>query len=148
MPLTEPADHHRLTPTPVTHIPSFAGDARTGPAATESLSPSPPGTDTEAPTLSPTPSDTPTPLPTPDDISRELHVPILMYHYVSAPPPDADVYRVDLSVPPENFYWQMRWLKENGYNHPLEHLFYYLNTGVRTAEAHRADVRRRLYRQL
>lgn len=134
LPLTEepgPTDTGS-PPTPSdTQPPSASPETpATGPAATESLSPSPPGTDTEAPTLSPTPSDTPTPLPTPDDISRELHVPILMYHYVSAPPPDADVYRVDLSVPPENFYWQMRWLKENGYNViTLEHLFYYLNTG-------------------
>lgn len=96
----------------------------------DGASPSPSGTSAETPALSPTPADTPTPLPTPDDIARERHVPILMYHYVSAPPPESDVYRVDLSTQPENFYWQMRWLKENGYNViSLEHLFYYLNTG-------------------
>jgi len=38
-----------------------------------------------------------------------------MYHYISQPPPDADIYRVDLSVTPENFREQMTYLAENGY---------------------------------
>lgn len=56
------------------------------------------------------------PLPTPSGVySWTLKVPILMYHYISAPPDDADVYRVDLSTPPDAFREQMAWLKNNGY---------------------------------
>ena len=39
-----------------------------------------------------------------------------MYHYISEPPEDADKYRVDLSVAPEDFRRQMAYLAENGYN--------------------------------
>ena len=54
-------------------------------------------------------------LPASDGVMRTVDVPILMYHYVSEPPSDADVYRVDLSVTPDEFRNQMAWLKENGY---------------------------------
>ena len=54
-------------------------------------------------TPSPTATPTPTPGPTPDGVARTLQVPILMYHYVSVPPADADVYRRDLSVSPALF---------------------------------------------
>src|SRR5579859_6620537 len=46
---------------------------------------------------------------------RQVRVPILMYHYVSDPPPGSDKYRVDLSVPPAKFAAQLHWLKDNGY---------------------------------
>jgi peptidoglycan/xylan/chitin deacetylase (PgdA/CDA1 family) len=39
-----------------------------------------------------------------------------MYHYISIPPEDADEYRVALSVTPNDFRQQMRYLAENGYN--------------------------------
>jgi peptidoglycan/xylan/chitin deacetylase (PgdA/CDA1 family) len=65
----------------------------------------PPPTDTPVSTIGPTPDGTP----------RELRVPILMYHYVSEPPPDSDAYRRDLSVTPEQFREQMQFLKDNGY---------------------------------
>jgi len=56
------------------------------------------------------------PLPTPMGIySWTLKVPILMYHYISEPPPGADIYRVDLSVTPDSFRQQMAFLSENGY---------------------------------
>ena len=56
------------------------------------------------------------PLPTPiGGYSWTLKVPILMYHYISQPPADADVYRVDLSVTPDNFRQQLAWLRDNGY---------------------------------
>lgn len=56
------------------------------------------------------------PMPTPSGVySWTLKVPILMYHYISEPPPDSDVYRVDLSVAPNSFRQQMAYLKENGY---------------------------------
>ncbi len=44
-----------------------------------------------------------------------MKVPILMYHYISAPPEDADKYRLDLSVTPDDFRAQMAYLAENGY---------------------------------
>ncbi|HLY24871.1 MAG TPA: polysaccharide deacetylase family protein [Aggregatilineales bacterium] len=46
---------------------------------------------------------------------RQVRVPILMYHYISDPPPGSDKYRVDLSVPPDKFAAQLHWLKDNGY---------------------------------
>lgn len=83
---------------------------------------------TETPT--PTPTHTATPLPTPDSRDREFLVPILMYHYISVPPADADVYRLDLSVTPDHFRQQMQWLKDNGYQPiSLYHLIYALNIG-------------------
>lgn len=55
-------------------------------------------------------------LPTPQGVySWTLKVPILMYHYISTPPADADIYRVDLSVTPEAFAEQMAYLRDNGY---------------------------------
>jgi peptidoglycan/xylan/chitin deacetylase (PgdA/CDA1 family) len=38
-----------------------------------------------------------------------------MYHYISVPPEDADEYRLDLSVTPENFRAQMEYLAANGF---------------------------------
>jgi peptidoglycan/xylan/chitin deacetylase (PgdA/CDA1 family) len=90
--------------------------------------PSPTATATKVPTLPPplptvttvagdVPVPAPPPLPTPqDNVSRTLKVPILMYHYVSSPPEDADVYRVDLSVEPAVFREQMTYLAANGYS--------------------------------
>ena len=63
-----------------------------------------------------TPEAAAAPLPTPmGTYSWTLKVPILMYHYISQPPADADVYRVDLSVTPDNFRQQLAWLRDNGY---------------------------------
>jgi peptidoglycan/xylan/chitin deacetylase (PgdA/CDA1 family) len=59
--------------------------------------------------------------------SWTLKVPILMYHYISEPPADADVYRVDLSVTPDMFRQQMTYLHENGYT-PIS--FYELTTAI------------------
>ncbi len=82
--------------------------------ATQTAAVSPP---TPAVTLLAVPaSPTPELLPTPSGIySWTLKVPILMYHYISTPPDDADVYRLDLSVTPEMFRQQMTWLHDNGY---------------------------------
>jgi peptidoglycan/xylan/chitin deacetylase (PgdA/CDA1 family) len=41
-----------------------------------------------------------------------------MYHYLSVPPPDADIYRLDLSVTPAAFDAQMAYLAQEGY-HPI-----------------------------
>lgn len=52
---------------------------------------------------------------TPTRVITSARVPILMYHYLSTPPANADKVRLDLSVSPENFEAQLKWLKENGY---------------------------------
>lgn len=83
---------------------------------TAALSPPTPPVTEEAATPAPTEAIANEPLPTPMGIySWTLKVPILMYHYVSEPPPDSDIYRTDLSVTPEMFRRQMAFLSENGY---------------------------------
>jgi peptidoglycan/xylan/chitin deacetylase (PgdA/CDA1 family) len=63
---------------------------------------------------------------------RVAHVPILMYHYVSVPPLAASRYRLDLSVTPQNFEAQVKYLSDNGYTTiDLEDLYNYLATGAR-----------------
>jgi peptidoglycan/xylan/chitin deacetylase (PgdA/CDA1 family) len=54
-------------------------------------------------------------LPTPDGVPRTVKVPILMYHYISTPPPDADAYRIDLSTAPELFAAHLDRLQADGY---------------------------------
>jgi len=68
------------------------------------------------------PPPTPTGVPLPDEVG----VPILMYHYVSELPPNADVYRRDLTVSPEAFEAQLQYLDEAGY-HPITLDDLYLN---------------------
>lgn len=53
-----------------------------------------------------------------------------MYHYVSEPPPEADVYRKDLSVTPAQFESHVQALQNAGYQSiPLSDLVSYLATG-------------------
>lgn len=107
------------------------------PTATETATPTwtPTATETPGPTSTPTltltPTQAPTPAPTRDPNLRVAHVPILMYHYISVPPPDADVYRLDLSVTPDAFQAQMDYLAAGGY-HPIrvEDLTDYLLNGT------------------
>jgi peptidoglycan/xylan/chitin deacetylase (PgdA/CDA1 family) len=61
------------------------------------------------------PSPTPVPLPTPDGVPRRVVVPVLMYHHVGEPDATADAIRRDLSVSPENFEAQLRYLIEHGF---------------------------------
>jgi peptidoglycan/xylan/chitin deacetylase (PgdA/CDA1 family) len=86
-------------------------------SATPTASPVPTNTPTATATATtlPTPTATVTPTPAPDGIARRLRVPILMYHYISAPPPGADAVRKDLSVPPDKFAQHLSWLREQGY---------------------------------
>jgi len=72
-------------------------------------------TDTPPPTQTVTPSATATPWPTPDGLPRQVRVPILMYHHIAVPPPDADAIERDLSVTPADFEAQLQWLAQNGY---------------------------------
>ncbi|MEM7799439.1 MAG: polysaccharide deacetylase family protein [Chloroflexota bacterium] len=58
--------------------------------------------------------DLPSRLPTPV-LTYTVRVPILMYHYVSSPPEDANRYRVNLSVEPDDFRAQMAFIRDRGY---------------------------------
>lgn len=75
---------------------------------------------TAAATAGPRPTPTAVPLP------EEAEVPILMYHYVSELPPDADAYRRDLTVPPAQFEAQLSYLDEADY-HPITLMDLYLH---------------------
>jgi peptidoglycan/xylan/chitin deacetylase (PgdA/CDA1 family) len=101
---------------PPTAIPSITpnptASATSKPAE---ILPSPTTQTLEAPAATAT-ATKPAPLPTPAGVySWTLKVPILMYHYISSPPEDADKYRIDLSVTPADFREQMDFLAENGY---------------------------------
>jgi len=106
-PLTSPA-----TGTPTTTL---------APTVTPTIVPTATATNPSAPTATPTAASTPTPVATatrnltPDGVQRTANVPILMYHYISEPPADADIYRKDLSVAPARFESHLRLLQERGY---------------------------------
>lgn len=51
-----------------------------------------------------------------DGTLRRIYVPILMYHYVSPLPPNADDIRVGLTLDPAIFRQHMQYLQEEGYN--------------------------------
>lgn len=81
------------------------------------------------PTQEPTPTATPTPLiePTPVDPSYRLRVPVLMYHYLSVPPADANAIRLDLSITPTLFESHLAYLQAAGYQSiSLKELYYAL----------------------
>jgi peptidoglycan/xylan/chitin deacetylase (PgdA/CDA1 family) len=69
--------------------------------------------------------------PTPDGVQREARVPILMYHHIADSPPNADPIRRDLSVSPQAFEAQLRYLVEAGYQPiTLRDLIYHLTLGA------------------
>jgi len=91
-------------------------------------------TPTFAPTLTPAPTVTPTLVPTfvptatatiavpliitrdANAFNREVTVPILMYHYIEpVPSNNKDQLRADLTVTPDKFEAQLKFLKERGY---------------------------------
>jgi len=55
-------------------------------------------------------------LPSPDGTKRQVRVPILMYHYISDPPRDANDIRRDLSLAGPDFELQLRYLVNEGYH--------------------------------
>jgi peptidoglycan/xylan/chitin deacetylase (PgdA/CDA1 family) len=67
-----------------------------------------------------------TPAPTPTSTPQSAQVPILMYHYVSELPLDADHYRRDLTVTPDNFEEQLQYLADAGF-HSITLTDLYLN---------------------
>ena len=97
-----------LTPIP-TSTPTEQSSIPTPSPAATMTQPSSPVVEDEAGTKPP-------PLPTPVGVfSWTLKVPILMYHYISVPPEDADKYRTDLSIAPDAFREQMAYLADNGF---------------------------------
>jgi peptidoglycan/xylan/chitin deacetylase (PgdA/CDA1 family) len=100
----------------VTSVPTLPPTATQAAQATATSPPLSTGVPATA-ALLPTATHVPLPLPTPHEVfSQTLQVPILMYHYISIPPADADKYRIDLSVAPEDFRQQMAYLAENGFS--------------------------------
>ncbi len=70
-----------------------------------------------------------------DGVNRTVTVPILMYHYLSVPPPDADIYRLDLSVTPNLFAAHLDRLLAEGYQTiSLYALFEHLANGTQLPE--------------
>jgi peptidoglycan/xylan/chitin deacetylase (PgdA/CDA1 family) len=128
VPLTvEPTGTLMVTATAFT---SSTPTATFRPTATSTAIATPLPTATPSPTTSPTPTPEPTSRPTPDGVARTLHVPILMYHYISSPPADADVYRRDLSVTPAQFESHLKYLVDAGYHAiALDDLLYALAQG-------------------
>ena len=60
-----------------------------------------------------------------------MRLPILAYHHIAIPPPDADAVRVDLSLPPEAFRQQLQYLVEQGYTTiTLSDLIHHLARGA------------------
>ncbi len=88
--------------------PVTAGSMPTDPAPPEPVP-------AEATPVPPPPEPTAAVAPTPDGSARTVRVPILMYHYLSVPPPGADRYRVDLSVAPDTFAAHLDAMQQAGY---------------------------------
>jgi peptidoglycan/xylan/chitin deacetylase (PgdA/CDA1 family) len=99
------------------------------PTASWTLTSTPTPTPTAAWTLTSTPAPSPTststlapastPLPTSAVVTsgeQAARVPILMYHHIATPPPGADAVRVDLSVPPDVFDAEMKFLADQGFH--------------------------------
>ncbi|MGH2594169.1 MAG: polysaccharide deacetylase family protein [Anaerolineae bacterium] len=129
-----PVGTSTATPT-ITPSPTSTFTATPTATATPTNTPTPDASTTlsASPTLtpSPIPTATPRPRPQPDGVRRSAHVPILMYHYISIPPSPADKLRVDLSVVPDDFDAQMKWLTENNYHTiTFTDLYYYLAVGT------------------
>lgn len=53
---------------------------------------------------------------TPQIFGNKLRVPILIYHYIGKNPNPADLVRNNISIDPDKFEEQMKYLKDNGYN--------------------------------
>jgi peptidoglycan/xylan/chitin deacetylase (PgdA/CDA1 family) len=110
-PLPSPSPEPTLTPTSEPMPTAAAPPTEVAPDPTALAEP----TLEPTPLPTPEPTATPRPLPTPDGVIRTVQVPILMYHYISAPPPDAGAVRRDLSISPAQFEAHLRYLQDQGY---------------------------------
>jgi peptidoglycan/xylan/chitin deacetylase (PgdA/CDA1 family) len=107
----------------VSLTPSHTSAATETATATLPHTATPTATATLTPTLTPTPSHTHTPTPTstpwptPDSNARtrEVKAPILMYHHVGPLPDAPDMIRIGLTILPDNFEAQLKFLQERGY---------------------------------
>ncbi len=101
------------TPTP-TITPTFTPTFTPEPTLTH--------TPTATPTARPNATPTATFTPEPDYVAtrvargRSIGVPILMYHHIAVPPPNADGIRLDLSVPPQRFEEMMAYFAGKGFH--------------------------------
>ncbi len=115
--LQEAAEALRPLPSPEAasgERPSLAPMASPTPAVSPTASVPPPAASGPASPTPPVPFFQ-EPLPSGDGVPRALRVPILMYHYISNPPPGADRYRLDLSVRPSLFEAHLQYLRYAGY---------------------------------
>lgn len=116
---TETATPRPTSTATATTVPSPTTTSTPTPSPTVALTPTPPATSTP-----------PSPSPSAPAEARQVRVPILMYHYISDPPANADAYRLDLSVRPRDFQAQLAYLQEAGYETiGLNDLVRYLTTG-------------------
>lgn len=118
--------------TAVPAIPTTIATAIAPATATATGTPTSTASPTEPATSTPiaTAVSAPSPPPTPDGIRRQVRLPILMYHYLSEPLPDADRYRRDLSVSPGLFEQHLVYLQAEGYQAiSLYDLLYHLSQG-------------------
>ncbi len=119
--LVQPPVTEEIAPIPSATVVRTVTPTETAVPPTPTVPPSPTRESTASPTPEPptspiaTPMLLPSPAPTYSPAPAEVRVPILMYHYVSELPPDADSYRHNLTVVPAKFEEQLRYLKEQGY---------------------------------
>ncbi len=99
----------------VTPSPTFTASSTRTATPTDLPTDTPVPTDTPLPSATPRPTSTFTPEPTPIGEGFGMSVPILMYHYLSVPPDDADAIRQDLSVTPAQFEAHLAYLRQSGY---------------------------------
>lgn len=103
-----------LTPTS-TATPTQTATSTATPTPTETATLTTTPTPEATPTQTATPTEAPLPTATYPPPPEEAHVPILMYHYISELPPNADYIRRGLTVEPDKFEAQLGYLKEQGY---------------------------------
>ncbi len=102
-----------------TETPTITPTLTGTPTPTPTFTDTPTATATATPRPSATPTLTPVPVTPPtkgSGTARTVEIPILMYHHIAVPPPGSDAIRVDLSVPPDVFDAEMRYLAEHGYH--------------------------------
>jgi peptidoglycan/xylan/chitin deacetylase (PgdA/CDA1 family) len=97
------------------------------PVSTAASAPPPPEPRVRQPTRTPAPARKPTRRPLP----ASVRVPILMYHYISDLPPEAERLRRELTVTPDVFESHLMYLRDNGYTAvTLDAVYDYLSGGA------------------